>query len=267
MAMDPRIWFELLRRAYADWNKDDAPGLGAALAFYTILSISPLVILVVAAAALIFSRSTAEFHLLNQVQRIAGSEGREAVQSILISGQKEFSGIVATLVGLITLVFGASAVFGELRSALNTIWEVKPEKTVGMWKIIKGRIFSFGIVLSVGFLLLVSLVVSAGLEAATNFSSSVLSVSPVIIEPLNVVFSLIGITVLFGFLLKYLPEADVRWRDVRLGAALTALLFTIGKSILAFYLGKESPGSAYGAVFGGPGDLGVLLRANFLFRR
>ncbi len=217
MTMDSRVWFELLRRTYVEWNDDDATRLGAALAFYTILSISPLVILAVAAAALVCSRSTAEFHLLNQVQRIAGSEGREAVQSILVSSQKEFSGIIATLVGLITLLFGASAVFGELRSALNTIWEVKPEKTLGMWNMIKGRIFSFGVVLSVGFLLLVSLVVSAGLEAAANFSSSALSVSPVIIEPLNAVFSLVGLTILFGFLLKYLPEADVRWRDVRLG--------------------------------------------------
>ena len=247
MTMEPRVWLQLVQRSFEDWNEDDAPRLGAALAFYTILSVSPLVILLVAAAAIVFSKSSAEVHLLSQVQGMAGTEGREAVRSMLASGQKESAGIFATLIGFITLLFGASGVFAELRSALNTIWEAPPKRSSGVWSLIKGRIFSLGMVLSVGFLLFVSLIASAGFDAVAKFSGDVLPISPLVMEGLNFVFSFVGIAVLFGFILKYLPDTHVDWKDVRFGATFTALLFTLGKSLLALYLGKASPGSAYGA--------------------
>ncbi|MGI4830161.1 MAG: YihY/virulence factor BrkB family protein [Janthinobacterium lividum] len=237
----------LLKRSFNDWNDDNAPRLGAALAFYTILSISPLVILVIAIVSVVFDRSKAQAHLLNQVQAIMGPDGRNAVQTMLASGQKASSGIFATLLGLATLVFGASGVFGELRSALNTIWEAKPKASSGLWGLLRERFFSIGMVFSVGFVLLVSLLASAGLAAVTTFFKGFLPIPSIVLGSLNFVVSFLGIAVLFGFILKYVPETKVEWRDVRIGALATALLFTIGKSLLGLYLGKASPGSAYGA--------------------
>lgn len=238
---------QMLKDSFTAWNKDNAPRLGAALAFYTILSISPLVILVVAIVSLVFARSSAQAHLLDQVQSLMGPEGRTAVQSMLASGQKASSGIVATLIGLATLLFGASGVFGELRSALNTIWEAKPKHQSGILGMLKERVFSFGMVFSVGFVLLVSLMASAGLAAMTKFFNSLIPMPPLVLGCLNFAISLLGIAVLFALILKYVPETEVRWSDVRVGATATALLFTIGKSLLGLYLGKASPGSAYGA--------------------
>lgn len=238
---------DLLRRSFKDWNEHNAPRLGAALAFYTILSISPLLILVVAIVSLVFDRSNAQAHLLDQVQSLVGTEGRTAVQSMLVSGQKASAGIFATLIGLCTLLFGASGVFGELRAALNSIWDVKPKASAGVWGLLRERVFSFGMVFSVGFVLLVSLVASAGLAAASKFFSGLLPIPSFVLGIVNFFVSFLGIAVLFGLILKYVPETKVEWREVRMGAVVTALLFTIGKSLLGLYLGKTSPGSAYGA--------------------
>ena len=238
---------DLLRRSFDDWNDDNAPRLGAALAFYTILSISPLVILVVAIVSLVFDRSNAQAHLLSQVQSLVGPDGKNAVEAMLASGQKASSGIFATLIGLVTLAFGATGVFGELRSALNTIWEVEPTVSAGVWGMLRERVFSLGMVISVGFVLLVSLLASAGLDAITKFFSGMLPIPAVVLGTFNFLVSFIGISILFSFILKYVPETRIKWSDVRIGAIATALLFTIGKSLLGLYLGKASPGSAYGA--------------------
>jgi len=238
---------DLFRRSFQDWNDHNAPRLGAALAFYTILSISPLVILVLAIASLVFDRSSAQTHLLDQTQSLIGPEGRDAIQTMLTSGQKATAGVFATLIGLATLLFGASGVFGELRSALNTIWDFTPRASSGIWGMLRERVFSFGMVFSVGFVLLVSLIASAGLAAATKFFSSLLPVPSVVLALVNFLVSFLGIAILFGLILKYVPETKVSWSEVRIGAIATALLFTIGKSLLGLYLGKASPGSAYGA--------------------
>ena len=246
-AMTLKGTLSLLKTSFADWNDDNAPRLGAALAFYTILSISPLVILVVAIVSLVFDRSSAQGHLLSQVQSLVGPEGRNAVETMLVSGQKASSGIIATIFGVLTLIFGASGVFGELRSALNTIWDAKPQNTSGIWGMLRERFFSFGMVMSVGFVLLVSLLASAGLAAMTKFFSGLLPIPGFVLGTFNFLVSFAGIAVLFAFILKYVPETKVEWSDVRIGAIATALLFTIGKSLLGLYLGKASPGSAYGA--------------------
>lgn len=238
---------QLLKDSFTAWNKDNAPRLGAALAFYTILSISPLVILVVAIVSFVFERSSAQAHLLDQVQALVGSEGRTAVQSMLASGQKASSGVIATLIGLATLLFGASGVFGELRSALNTIWRTQPKERSGIWGMLRERVFSFGMVFSVGFVLLVSLLASAGLAAMTKFFSALVPLPVILLASLNFAVSFLGIALLFALILKYVPETEVQWSDVRIGATVTAFLFTIGKSLLGLYLGKASPGSAYGA--------------------
>jgi membrane protein len=177
--------FKLLRTSFDDWNEDDGPRLGAALAFYTILSISPIVILAVAMVSLVFDRSQAQTHLLDQVQSLIGPEGRNAVQTLLASGQKKASGIVATLAGFVILVFGASGVFGELRSALNTIWEAKPQVGSG-----------------ISGMLRISLLVSTALAALTTFLNGLLPLPSILSNTLNFIISFLGVAVLFGFILK-----------------------------------------------------------------
>jgi membrane protein len=247
---------DLLTKSFSMWNQDNAPRLGASLAFYTILSISPLVILVVSIVSLVFSRSSAQSLLLAQVQSLIGASGKDAVQAMLVSGQKPSSGIVSSAVGVVTLVFGASAVFTELRAALNAIWKVEPSKTnSGLGAVARERLFSFGMVVSVGFILLVSLLASAGLAAMTKFFSGLLPVSGGFWEVLNFIFSFLAANILFALIFKYVPGTKIAWRDVSIGAITTALLFTVGKLLLALYLGKTSPGSAYGAA----GSLVVLV--------
>jgi membrane protein len=237
----------ILKTTFAAWNKHEAPRLGAALAFYTILSLSPLVIIVVALAGVIFSRSTAQAHILSQVQGMIGVEGGKAMESMLANAQKPAAGILGTIVGLLSLLFGASGVFTELRSALNLIWEVNPENTSGVVALLRERFFSFGMVLSIGFLLLVSLVVSTILAAVGKFFGGLLPIPSPVLAVLNFLLSYIGVAVLFGLIFRFVPEAKVRWVNVWLGALATALFFTIGKTVIGLYLGKSSLGSAYGA--------------------
>jgi membrane protein len=247
---------DLFTQSFSRWNEDSAPRLGASLAFYTILSISPLVLLVVAIVSLVFSRSSAQSLLLAQVQSLIGASGKDAIETMLASGQKPSSGIVSSVLGVVTLVVGASAVFTELRAALNAIWKVEPAKTgSSLWAIARERVFSFGMVISVGFILLVSLLASAGLAAMTKFFSGLLPIAGGFWQVLNFIVSFLAVTLLFALILKYVPEAKIEWRDVRLGAITTALLFTVGKLLLGLYLGKTSPGSAYGAA----GSLVVLV--------
>ncbi len=237
----------LLKQSYNDWDEDNATRLGAALAFYTILSISPLVIFAITIVSVVFDRASAQQHLLAQVQSLAGKDGRDAVQAMLASGRKTGSGIVATVIGLATLLLGASGVFNELRSALNLIWDAQPKQSSGVWGMLRERLFSIGMVFSVGFVLLVSLLASAFLAAAGKFFGGLLPVPGFVLGGLNFVVSFLGIAVLFALIFKYVPETDVEWKDVRVGALVTALFFTIGKTLLGLYFGKASPGSAYGA--------------------
>ena len=244
----------LLGRTFTAWNNHNAPRLGAALAFYTILSVSPLVVLVVAIVSLVFSKSSAQAHLLDQIQALVGHDGRDAVQTMLAS-RKASSGVFATIAGLLTLLFGASGVFAELRAALNNIWEVKEPEGSGVWNLVRERSFALGMVLSVGFVLLVSLMASVGIGAAMKFFSGLLPIPGSVLVAINFLVSFAGISLLFALILKYVPETKVEWADVRIGAVATALLFTIGKTLLGEYLGKASPGSSYGAA----GSLVVLV--------
>jgi membrane protein len=245
--MSTKDLLSILKTTVAAWNKHEAPRLGAALAFYTILSLSPLVIIVVALAGVIFNRSTAQAHILSQVQGMIGVEGGKAMESMLANAQKPAAGILGTIVGLLSLLFGASGVFTELRSALNLIWEVNPENTSGVVALLRERFFSFGMVLSIGFLLLVSLVVSTILAAVGKFFGGLLPIPSPVLAVLNFLLSYIGVAVLFGLIFRFVPEAKVRWVNVWLGALATALFFTIGKTLIGLYLGKSSLGSAYGA--------------------
>jgi membrane protein len=237
----------ILKTTFAAWNEHEAPRLGASLAFYTILSLSPLVIIVVALGGFIFSRSTAQTHILSEVQGMIGPDGGKAVASMLANAQKPAAGILGTIVGLLSLLFGASGVFTELRSALNLIWEVKPEATAGVMALLRERFFSFGMVLSIGFLLLVSLVVSTVLAAVGKFFGGLLPIPSPVLAVFNFLISYIGVAVLFALIFKFVPEAKVQWNNVWLGACVTAIFFTIGKTLIGLYLGKSSIGSTYGA--------------------
>lgn len=245
----------LFRLSFSDWNRHNGTRLGAALAFYTIVSMSPLAVLIVAIVSLILSKNAAQSHVLDQVQALAGPAGRQSVQAVLLNGQKASTGILSTTIGLVTLLLGASGVFQELRSALNAIWEAEGQVRSGVWGLLRERIFSFGMVLSVGFVLLVSLFVSAVLAAVSQFVSGLLPLAPFILGVFDNLVSLTGIGLLFACIFKYVPAARVEWRDVKVGAAVTAILFTLGKFLLGIYLGKASPGSAYGAA----GSLVVLV--------
>ena len=245
----------LLRRSFDEWNRNNATRLGAALAFYTILSISPLVILTVAIVSLLYNQSAAKSHLLDQVQSLVGWQGRVSIQTILESGRHYHSGIFSTFVGVLTLFLGASGVFHELRADLNQIWGVDPQATAGIKGMLRERVFSFGLVLSVGFVLLVSLLLSAALTAIAQFFSGLLPIPPLLLELINNLVSLAGIAVLFAAILKYVPACRVDWKDVRVGATVTAILFVVGKALLGIYLGMSTTASSYGAA----GSLVVLV--------
>lgn len=247
--------FAMFKLAFQDWNKHNATRLGAALAFYTVWSIAPLVILAVAIASFFFSRSAAQGHLLDQVQTLVGYEGRVSVQAMLQHGQNFSSGIFSTIIGVVTLISGASGVFQELRSDLNEIWEANPAATSGVWSLLREKLFSFGLVLSVGFVLLVSLIASACLAAVSKFMAGLLPLPAWTLAVLNEVVSVVGIGILFAMILKYVPACRVDWRDVRVGAAVTAVLFVLGKTALGWYLGRSTTANSYGAA----GSLVVLV--------
>ncbi|MFP5237930.1 MAG: YihY/virulence factor BrkB family protein [Acidobacteriota bacterium] len=238
---------KLFKLSFDNWLKHNATRLGAALAFYTIWSIAPLVVLAVSVVALFLSKSAAQTHLLDEVQALMGSQSRDAIQMILAHGYKFSSGVWSTVFGFITLFLGASGVFQELRSDLNDIWEVDPMATSGWKAMLRERLFSFGLVLSVGFVLLVSLLVSAALAAFSKFFGGILPLSSWLLMVFNEVVSLVGIGILFALILKYVPVCRVEWKDVRVGAAITAVLFMLGKTALGFYLGRSSTTSSYGA--------------------
>jgi membrane protein len=254
-AMNIKKWLPLISRSFDDWNRHNAPRMGAALAFYTVVCIAPLVILVLGIASLAFGKTAAETHLLDEAQSLMGPQAKESIHTILIHGQRSFRGIFSTVVGVVVLLLGASGVFQELRQGLNNIWESEAKVTLGVWGMLRERVLSFGMVLSLGFVLMVSLLVSAALTAIGTYFSGVLPVPAAVLETLNFVVSFVGIAFLFACILKYVPAAHVDWRDVRVGAVVTALLFTLGKWVLGIYLGKASPGSAFGAA----GSLVVLV--------
>lgn len=241
-----RLW-ELLRRTLSGWNDHETPRLGAALAFYTVLSLAPLVIVVIVIVGFVLGRSAAQGQVLSQVQSMVGQQGAEAVRSMMTNAQKPASGAIASIFGMITLLFGASGVFGELREALNKIWNVKPANAGGLWGMLKQRFFSFGMVFAVGFLLLVALVVSAFLAALGKYFGGVLPMPEFALSAINFVVSLAGIAVAFALIFRYVPERKIPWRHIWPGASATSLLFVIGKSLIGIYLGKAAVGSAYGA--------------------
>ena len=239
----------LFKTTIREWLDDKALRLGAALSFYTIFSIAPLLLIVIAIAGLAFGNDVARTQILNQLNGLLGPEAGRAIAEMLQNASKPETGILASIVGLLTLLFGATGVVIQLQDALNTIWEVE-EKKSGIKGILLDRILSLGMILAIGFLLLVSLVISAALTAVSDTFGT-----GIILQTLNIIVSMAVITILFAFIFKYLPDKEVKWRNVWTGAAVTALLFTLGKILVGMYLAKSSVASGYGAA----GSLVIIL--------
>jgi membrane protein len=240
----------LFGESLSAWNRHNAPRLGAALAFYTLFSLTPLLLVVVGIGGLVFGEKAAEGQIVWQVTKLVGVTGATAIQAILEGTRSTAHGILASILGFLTLLLGASAVFIELRDALNTIWEVPAPQTTGLRSIIniiKERLFSFGLVLAIGFLLLVSLAVSAALAALGKYWGSLVPLPEAILLIANGLISFAAITGLFAAIYKTIPEVRVEWRDALPGAAATSILFTLGKVALGIYLGTASLASTYGA--------------------
>jgi membrane protein len=241
----------LFSEAFDGWTKHKAPRLGASLAFYTLLSLTPLLLVVVAIVGLVFGHTTAQREIVQQVQMLVGVQGAKAIEALLEGSRNTTHGIIATIAGVLTLLFGASGVMIELRDELNTIWEVPTPKLTGIRKkitsYIKERLLSFAMVLSIGFLLVVSLAFSTWIAALGVVSASVFPSFEAVLHLLNLLVSFAVITGLFAAIYKIMPDVRIEWRDVVLGSAVTSLLFTIGKLLLGLYLGKASIASSYGA--------------------
>lgn len=246
----------LLRETVAEWSEDNVPLLAAALAYYTIFSLAPLLLIAIAIAGAVFGEEAARGEIFGQIRGLVGPEGATAIQAMIENaGKPKSGGTVATVIGVVVLLVGASGVFGQLQTALNTIWEVKPKPERGIKNFIQSRFLSFAMVFVIGFLLLVSLVLSAVLAGISSFFGSFVPDFVIVGQAINFVISFATITVLFAGIYKFLPDVKVPWRNLWVGAGVTALLFNIGKYLLGLYLGSGGVGSTYGAA----GSLVVIL--------
>jgi membrane protein len=247
MKLGPQNIWRLLRQTFNDWSEDKAPQLGAALAFYTALSIAPLLVILLGVAAFFLGdQAEAGSKITSEMQSMVGEQGAAAISEMIENANKPAEGAIATVLGVVTLLFGASGVFGQLQSSMNTIWEVEPKPGRGIWGMIRDRFLSFTMVLGMAFLLLVSLVISAGLAAAGTLLDRLPDSLHWAAQGIHVVASMFVLTLLFAMMFKFLPDVKIGWRDVLLGAFITAILFTVGKFAIGMYLGHSSMASSYG---------------------
>ncbi len=240
-------WFDLWRAAVVGWQADRAKSMGAALAYYTVFSLAPILILVIAVAGMAFSQAAAEGAIVEQLGDLMGREGAAALQAMIKNASHRRAGLIATFLGLGTLLLAATAVFGELQAALNVIWKVKPGTHKRLTSLVRARLLSLSLILAIGFLLLVSLVLSAALSAFGHYLNGIFPGLPVMLRALHFALSFLMTSVLFGMMFKILPDAPVHWQDVWIGAMTTALLFSFGKYLIGLYIGSSNVASTYGA--------------------
>ncbi|MBD0334887.1 MAG: YihY/virulence factor BrkB family protein [Cyanobacteria bacterium Co-bin13] len=244
--MSPKQTWRLLKETFQEWQQDKASRLAAALAYYTVFSLAPLLVLVIAIAGSIFGTDAARDQLVTQIQALVGASGADVITDALENASEPGAnqGAIASIISIVVLIFGASGVFVELQNSLNTIWNVEPKPGQGVGYFVQKRLLSFSMILVIGFLLLVSLVLSTTLSAFSGYLSQWVEGLGWV---LNTAISLGLITFLFAAIFKYLPDAHIAWKDVIIGAFITTLLFTLGKYLLGLYLGNASVGSTYGA--------------------
>lgn len=251
---------DLIKKVFSEWSEDKAAKHAAALSYYTVFSLAPLLVILISLAGLFGGADAAEGLVMTQVENLLGEEGGQFVSDMIVTASnRPASGIIATVIGVVTLIFGALGAFGELQNALNTIWEVKPKPVSGIWgtlrNLVVDRLLSFAMILVIGFLMLVSLIVSAALAGVTEYIGGLLPFPAFLITILNFIVSIGVITLLFAAMFKFLPDAKIAWRDVWLGALVTALLFTLGKFAIGFYLGRSNVSTTFGAA----GSLAIML--------
>jgi membrane protein len=250
-----QIW-DLVKTALSAWVDDYAQSMGAAIAYYTMFSIAPLLLIVISIAGLIFGVDAARGEIFAQLQGLMGAQGASAVQGLLESVSKPTESITATLVGAILLLIGATSVFGELQDALDRIWRApERDKSAGIWGLLRSRLLSFGMILGIGFLLMVSLVFSAAVAALGKWWSPIFGGWELLANLVNFVLSFFLTTAVFAMIYKIMPRVKINWHDVWIGAAVTALLFTVGKFLIGLYIGKSGVSSGFGAA----GSLVVVL--------
>ena len=263
--LSPRHLFHLLVKAAKAWRDDYAPSMGAAISYYTVFSIAPLLVIVVAIAGATFGREAVQGVIVAQLSGLMGAQGASLVQGLLASASDTERGLVAGLISVVLLLVGATTVFAELQSALDRIWHVpESQKPSGVWGILRARLLSFGLILGLVFLLMVSLAVSAGLAAFGSWTGQLLPGSEALLQALNLAVSLGLTTVLFAMIYKLMPSLPIAWRDVWVGAFVTALLFEGGKLLIGLYIGKSSVtrGVRGGGLAGGVPGLGLLRGAD-----
>jgi membrane protein len=245
----------LLTLTWQEWNDDQAPRLGAALSYYTVFSLAPLLLLLISIAGLLLGEQAAKGQLMREIQGMVGAEGAGAIQSMIENANKPGAGILASVIGFLTLLVGASTVAKELKASLNVIWDREASSGSGLRGMVKERATALGVVLGCGFLLMVSLVASSVLAALGSFLTSMLPLPEATLQLLTFAFALVVNTGVFALLLKFLPDVRITWRDVLPGGAVTAVLFAIGTFLIGIYIGK----AGFSSTFGAAGSLVIVL--------
>jgi membrane protein len=246
--MKRRAVWQFSKDVVYQWVEDQPFQLASSLSYYTLFSLAPLLIIAISVAGLAFGREAAQNQIVETIQGIVGQESAQTIQGMIQrASNKPATGIVSTVLGIVALLFGAGGVVGQLQTSLNTIWGVAPKPGQGVWGFIRQRFISFALVLAIGFLLLVSLVVSAALAGLTNLLGILLGGIAFVAHAVDILISFGSITFLFAIIYKFLPDVRIHWKDVWVGAALTALLFSVGKFLIGLYLGTSGVTSAYGA--------------------
>lgn len=241
------IW-QFLKTTINEWVEAEPFQLAAALSYYTLFSLAPLLLIAIGVAGLVFGREAAQNQIVETLQGMIGQDSAKAVQEMIqASSEKPKTGMLSTIIGFVALLFGAGGVVGQLQTSLNRMWEVTPRPGQGIWGFLRQRFFSFAMVLAIGFLLLVSLVVTAVLSSFTSMLSSFLGDATFVAHAIDILVSFGFVTLLFALIYKYVPDVEIQWRDVWVGAALTSILFTIGKYLIGLYIGTSGVGSTFGA--------------------
>lgn len=248
-------YWNLIKNVAVAWVDDYAPSMGAALAYYTMFSLAPLLLIAISVAGLVFGEEAARGEIFGQLRNFMGDQGASTVQDLLVSVHKPSEGMAATALGVFLLFIGAASVFGELQNALNRIWRAPAAKTSSWVSIVRERLLSFGMILAMGFLLIVSLVVSAALSTTERWLQPIFGEWLVVAAFINAVGSFLLVALMFALIYKIMPRARVEWKDVWIGSTVTALLFTLGKSLIGLYVGRSGVASAFGAA----GSLVVIL--------
>lgn len=244
--MPLRVVWPLLRDTITEWREDKASRLAAALAYYTLFSLAPLLLIVISIVGLAFGQEAAQGRIVEQIEGLVGRDAAVTIQRMVDAAGRQRSGLVGAL-GVVVLLIGAGGAFAQLREALNTIWDAPPPPRRGLLATVRAPLFSFAILVATGFLLLVSLVISAGLSAAADYLRQWLAVPPVAVAAAHSALAFAVVTVLFALIYTVLPDVEISWRHVWVGAAITALLFILGKFLIGLYLGRSAFASTYGA--------------------